>query len=115
MSDKFFFKGHQNARQNHSNHGYQTGANRKPGSKKYPMTLVVTSETRKQEVEVQLAEEGLFADIRVDSNADAVESIAELTAQLNKASTVTLDKTPARNEPCSCGSGKKFKKCCGKC
>jgi hypothetical protein len=23
-------------------------------------------------------------------------------------------KTPQRNEPCSCGSGKKFKKCCGK-
>ena len=22
--------------------------------------------------------------------------------------------TPDRNDPCSCGSGKKFKKCCGK-
>lgn len=24
------------------------------------------------------------------------------------------DETPGRNDPCSCGSGKKFKKCCGK-
>jgi len=24
------------------------------------------------------------------------------------------DKKPGRNDPCSCGSGKKFKKCCGK-
>ncbi|MGY8860292.1 MAG: SEC-C metal-binding domain-containing protein [Pseudomonadales bacterium] len=24
-----------------------------------------------------------------------------------------MDKIPARNDPCSCGSGKKFKKCCG--
>jgi preprotein translocase subunit SecA len=23
-------------------------------------------------------------------------------------------KTPGRNDPCPCGSGKKYKKCCGK-
>ncbi|MGE5707283.1 MAG: SEC-C metal-binding domain-containing protein, partial [Bacteroidota bacterium] len=28
-------------------------------------------------------------------------------------STVMLDEGPGRNEPCPCGSGKKFKKCCG--
>ena len=27
---------------------------------------------------------------------------------------VHADKTPGRNEPCPCGSGKKYKKCCGK-
>jgi|GEM_PF-2788876 Uncharacterized protein conserved in bacteria len=27
--------------------------------------------------------------------------------------TVLAEKTPGRNEPCSCGSGKKYKKCCG--
>jgi len=25
-----------------------------------------------------------------------------------------VDRKPGRNDPCSCGSGKKFKKCCGK-
>ena len=24
------------------------------------------------------------------------------------------DKKPGRNDPCSCGSGKKYKQCCGK-
>jgi uncharacterized protein len=27
--------------------------------------------------------------------------------------TVRVDSGPGRNAPCSCGSGKKFKKCCG--
>ncbi|KPL15627.1 MAG: hypothetical protein AMS26_07025 [Bacteroides sp. SM23_62] len=28
--------------------------------------------------------------------------------------TVIAEKKPGRNDPCLCGSGKKFKKCCGK-
>ena len=28
--------------------------------------------------------------------------------------TVIAEKKPVRNDPCLCGSGKKFKKCCGK-
>ncbi|MBU5488954.1 SEC-C domain-containing protein [Clostridium sp. MSJ-8] len=28
--------------------------------------------------------------------------------------TIVKEKTPGRNEPCPCGSGKKYKKCCGK-
>ena len=27
---------------------------------------------------------------------------------------IIVNKMPGRNEPCSCGSGKKYKKCCGK-
>jgi uncharacterized protein YecA (UPF0149 family) len=27
---------------------------------------------------------------------------------------VTVAKTPSRNDPCPCGSGKKYKNCCGK-
>lgn len=55
----------------------------------------------------------LFARISVDTSEDAEESIAELTALLNKGATVNVAKTPARSEPCICGSGKKYKKCCG--
>jgi len=113
MSDKFFFKGRQDTRQNHANHGYQTKGSHKSGSKKYPMALVVTSEERKAEVEALVAEAQLYAEISIDSSKDAVESIFELSALLNKGSTVSLEKTPARNDPCSCGSGKKYKKCCG--
>ena len=28
--------------------------------------------------------------------------------------TITVEKTPGRNDRCPCGSGKKYKKCCGK-
>ena len=27
---------------------------------------------------------------------------------------IKVDKKPDRNDPCPCGSGKKYKKCCGK-
>ena len=114
MSDKFFFKGRQDARQHHTAHGgFQTKASQKSGTRKYPLSLVVTSEARKQEVEAQVAEARLCADIRVDTREGAVESIAELTVLLNKGATVTTAKIPSRNDPCSCGSGLKFKKCCG--
>ncbi|MFV8570291.1 PBPRA1643 family SWIM/SEC-C metal-binding motif protein [Marinobacter sp. SBS5] len=114
MSDKFFYKGRQDARQHHTEYGgFKTNASQKSGSKKFPLSLVVTSEARKQEVEAQVAEANLYANITVDTRDDAVESIAELTAILSKGETVTVTKTPSRNDPCSCGSGLKFKKCCG--
>jgi SWIM/SEC-C metal-binding protein len=113
MSDKFFFKGRQDARQNHVKKGYLTNAAQKKGTMKYPLTLTVTSEERKQEIEVIVAEANLYAEITVDTHKDATESISELTALINTGSTVVLAKTPTRNEPCSCGSGKKYKKCCG--
>ncbi|MBV1885030.1 MAG: SEC-C domain-containing protein [Gammaproteobacteria bacterium] len=113
MSDKFFFKGRQDVRKNHTGHGFQTKAVHKLGSKKYPLELVVTSEARKQALEAEVAEAQLYAHISIDNDEGAKEMIAELTALLNKASTQKMQRTPARNEPCSCGSGKKYKKCCG--
>lgn len=113
MSDKFFFKGRQDARQNHVKHGYQTKANKKLGTKKYPLTLIVTNEARKQELEAIIADAQLFADISIDTRNGATESINELSAVLSKKSAVKQEQTLSRNEPCSCGSGKKYKKCCG--
>lgn len=112
MSDKFFFKGRQDARQSHIN-SYQPKITKKAGSKKYPLQLVVTSEARKGEIEQQLTELNLFADIEVDTSENAQESIEELTVLLSKTTTLRLEKTPSRNDPCVCGSGKKYKKCCG--
>jgi hypothetical protein len=37
----------------------------------------------------------------------------EIAREQRKAGTVIKDKTPGRNDPCPCGSGKKYKKCCG--
>ncbi|MBE95734.1 PBPRA1643 family SWIM/SEC-C metal-binding motif protein [Marinobacter sp.] len=114
MSDKFFYKGRQDARQHHTAYGgFQTKASQKSGSKKFPLTLVVTSEARRQEVEAQVVEANLHANITMDTREGAVESITELTVLLNKGATVTTAKLPSRNDPCHCGSGAKFKKCCG--
>jgi SWIM/SEC-C metal-binding protein len=68
---------------------------------------------RQCEVQALVDEAQLYAQITVDEGEGVEESIGELTALLNKGVTVKVDKIPARNEPCSCGSGKKYKKCCG--
>jgi len=113
MADKEFFKGREAIRVNHVKCGYGARGSVKAGSKKYPLALVVTTEARKLEVEALVAEAQLYAVVSIDSSEGAVESITELSALLNKKGTVKLDKVPTRNEPCVCGSGKKYKKCCG--
>ena len=41
------------------------------------------------------------------------EKRQDITKAHKKSKTVVKDKEPGRNDPCSCGSGKKYKKCCG--
>lgn len=106
-----YYKGRIHTRVNHVKTGYNTKRVVKLGTEKNPLTLVVSSEERKLEVEKLVAENALFAEINIDSAVD--ENIDELNTILNKPTTTTFDKTPNRNEPCSCGSGKKYKKCCG--
>ncbi|WP_028862224.1 PBPRA1643 family SWIM/SEC-C metal-binding motif protein [Psychromonas aquimarina] len=111
MSDKFFFKGKKEKKPKHSSYGFNTKRAVKAGTKEAPLTLTVNSEVRKAEIEQILLENTLSADIEV--NADCAENIVELEGFLNKPKTMTFEKLPKRNDPCSCGSGKKFKKCCG--
>ncbi|MEG0180259.1 MAG: SEC-C metal-binding domain-containing protein [Terrisporobacter sp.] len=44
----------------------------------------------------------------------SVEERKELEKAYRRTKTVVKEKQTGRNEPCPCGSGKKFKKCCGK-
>jgi len=71
MSDKLFFKGRQDARQNHIKYGYQSKRSSKSGSKKHPLSLVVTNEARQKEVEGLVAEAELFAEISIDNSVGA--------------------------------------------
>ena len=112
MSDKFFFKGRQDARQSTLRFGYERNANRIAGSKKYPLNLIVTSAEREQEILAILNDANLFANIQIDTREGGVESIEPLTFALTKGTTIKTNKVPARNDLCSCGSGKKYKKCC---
>ena len=48
---------------------------------------------------------------------DGVLSVAkrtEIKKEYNKTRTIVKPKKIGRNDPCPCGSGKKYKKCCGK-
>jgi len=106
-----YYKGRIHTRENHVKTGYNTKRTVKLGTEKHPLTLVVTNDERKTAVAALVADSGLFADITVDNTVE--ENIIELNAVLNKPATTRFDKTPNRNDPCSCGSGKKYKKCCG--
>ncbi|UTW03613.1 SEC-C domain-containing protein [Amphritea atlantica] len=108
---KCFYKGTPDIMGNYGKSGYNTKAKVKPGSESSPLSLSVTSEKRREAVAAMVAEHDLVATIVVD--AESEENIAELTALLATPKTVQIEKTPERNAPCSCGSGKKYKKCCG--
>ncbi|NLI89703.1 MAG: SEC-C domain-containing protein [Epulopiscium sp.] len=43
-----------------------------------------------------------------------IEERKEIRKEYNKSKTIVKDKKIGRNEPCICGSGKKYKKCCGR-
>ena len=42
-----------------------------------------------------------------------LEAEKELLEKTEKVEPIKADQTPSRNDPCPCGSGKKYKKCCG--
>jgi len=105
-----YYKGRIHTRHNHVTTGYNTKRSAKLGSEKHPLMLVVASEERKAEIALIVSDNELFAEITVDSAVD--ENIKDLDGLLNKPTTTRFDKTPNRNDPCSCGSGKKYKKCC---
>lgn len=42
-----------------------------------------------------------------------LEKREEIVREFKKSKTIVKEKEPGRNDPCSCGSGKKYKKCCG--
>jgi len=106
-----YYKGRIHTRVNHVKSGYNTKRAAKLGSTDNPLTLTVSSEQRKSEVADLVAANDLIAQITVDSQGE--ENITEFNTLLNKPKTTTFEKTPNRNDPCSCGSAKKYKKCCG--
>ncbi len=45
---------------------------------------------------------------------EEIDAEKELLAKSDKPEPIKADAATGRNDPCPCGSGKKFKKCCGK-
>jgi len=84
----------------------------KLGTEKRPAEVSVQTEERKQELEAIFEENGWVCEITVDP--DKPENTTDLDRLRNPVAQVTAAPKVGRNEPCPCGSGKKYKKCCGK-
>ncbi|NOQ64692.1 MAG: hypothetical protein GQ582_09295 [Methyloprofundus sp.] len=82
----------------------------KLGTKKRPIIVRVHSDEKAMYVAEKCTENGWIYIIGFD--ADKPEDISDLEKMLNPPSPV-VSKKSGRNEPCQCGSGKKYKKCCG--
>jgi len=109
---KFFFDGPAN-NNNERGQGKVGGGKKsvKMGSKNLPAEISVQTEARQAEIEAILLENKWVGEVVV--NADKKENIKDLEfLQDNVVVTVKAVKI-GRNDPCSCDSGKKYKKCCG--
>ena len=82
----------------------------KLGTEKNP--AVVTVQTEKRLKEVTAAFENKGWSYKIGLEPDKPEDIADLTRLLNPPKPMTVEKKVGRNEPCPCGSGKKYKNCC---
>jgi SWIM/SEC-C metal-binding protein len=84
----------------------------KLGTEKKPAVVHVQTEERLKEVASIFEENGWKYTIGLEP--DKPEDITDLEILLNPPVPKTAEKKVGRNEPCPCGSGKKYKKCCGK-
>ena len=84
----------------------------KPGTEKKPAVVNVQTEERLKEVAALFEENGWKYTIELEP--DQPEDIFDLERLLNPPEPKIAEKKVGRNDPCPCGSGKKYKKCCGK-
>ena len=88
--------------------GKKTG---KLGTEKNPAVVSVQTEERMKEVASICEEHGWIFTIGLEP--DKPEDVTDLDILLNPPKQRVAEKKVGRNEPCPCGSGKKYKKCCG--
>ncbi len=96
----------------HSSAGFSIKNTVRLGTDKAPAKLTVQNEARKQELQAILDESNWIAVIDVDAAQE--ENIQDLDILQGKKATeaAVSTKQASRNDPCPCGSGKKYKKCC---
>ncbi|MEJ2164468.1 MAG: SEC-C metal-binding domain-containing protein [Desulfobacterales bacterium] len=88
--------------------GKKTG---KLGTERNPAVVRVPTKKRMKEVASIFEKNGWKYTIGLEP--DKPEDITDLEILLHPPKTVIAEKKVGRNEPCPCGSGKKYKKCCG--
>jgi SWIM/SEC-C metal-binding protein len=83
----------------------------KLGTMKNPAVVHVRTEERLKEITSLFKEKGW--EYKIELEPDKPEDITDLERLLNPPKPKRVEKKLGRNEPCSCGSGKKYKNCCG--
>ncbi|GDY25981.1 zinc chelation protein SecC [Agarivorans sp. Toyoura001] len=111
IMSKFFYKGRIEKKPKYESFGFTTKRAAKLGTSENPLNLTVQTEERKVAVVALADEHQLAVEVIVDASSE--ENTQALDVLLNKPTTTTFATTPKRNDPCHCGSGKKYKKCCG--
>jgi SWIM/SEC-C metal-binding protein len=86
--------------------------NAKLGTEKNPAVVTVPTKKRLKEVTALFEKEGWK--YKIDLEPDKPEDISDLNRLLNPLKPAIAEKKVGRNEPCPCGSGKKYKNCCGR-
>ena len=81
------------------------------GSKKRPIVVRVQTQERASEIAAVCDKHGWYFVAGVEPHKP--EDISDLERALNPPAPAKAEKTPRRNDPCPCGSGKKYKRCCG--
>ncbi len=80
------------------------------GTKNSPLTLRVNSMERAEEVARICDAHGWHFVTGIEPNEP--EDLSDLEQKLNPPLVVNAAEKVGRNEPCTCGSGLKYKKCC---
>jgi len=83
----------------------------KLGTDKNPAVVRVQTKKRLNEVASIFEKNGWKYTIGLEP--DKPEDVADLEILLNPPQTLFAEKKVGRNALCPCGSGKKYKKCCG--
>jgi len=81
------------------------------GTEQNPAIVNVRTKKRAKELESVFKKNGWI--YKIELEPDKPEDITDLEILLNPPQTRRVENKVGRNQPCPCGSGKKYKKCCG--
>jgi SWIM/SEC-C metal-binding protein len=81
------------------------------GSEKRPAVARVKSQKRAEEILSICSKHGWKVIVGIEPNKP--EDISDVERLLNPPEAAKAQVKTGRNDPCPCGSGKKYKRCCG--
>mgnify|MGYP001815985291 CR=1 FL=1 len=81
------------------------------GTPKNPAAVTVKTKKRQKEVISIFEKNGWSHTVELDP--DKPEDVTDLETLQHPVQTRVAEKKTGRNDACPCGSGKKYKKCCG--